>query len=228
MANFYCSGEYAARNPLWHQEHSQWKADKVRQMLEKHSIRPVRLAEVGCGAGGILESLHLRLVPKPVCVGYEISPQAFSMAQKREAPGLQYRLGSPSLDDDQFDVLIAMDVLEHVEDYLGFVRSLQPLACWTILHIPLDLSVVSLAKPINLHMAREQVGHLHYFTCETALATVERAGLKVKDWMYTSVELDQGVYGQKRLHALRKILFAWNPDIAVRWLGGFSVLVLAE
>jgi hypothetical protein len=228
MPDLYSSGEYAARNPQWHQEHSQWKAKQVRRMLEKHSIRPTRLAEVGCGAGGILECLHRQLAPQPDCVGYEISPQAFSMAQRREAKGLHYHHGAPGPDDDPFDVVLAMDVFEHVEDYLGFIRGLQPLAKWKVFHIPLDLSVVSVARPIYLKMALEQVGHLHYFTRETALASLEQAGLKVRDWFFTSVELDQGAHGRKRLQVLRKLLYARNADLAALWLGGFSLLVLAE
>jgi len=228
MSDLYSSGEYAARNPQWHQEHSQWKAMQVRRMLEKHSLQPSRLVEVGCGAGGILECLHRQLVPQPDCVGYEISPQAFSMAQSKEARGLQYHCGTPGPDVDCFDVVLAMDVFEHVEDYLGFIRGLQFLARWKIFHIPLDLSVLSVAKPIYLTMAREQVGHLHYFTRETALSSLEQAGLKVRDWFFTSVELDQGVHGRKRLQALRRLLFVRNADFAARWLGGFSLLVLAE
>jgi 2-polyprenyl-3-methyl-5-hydroxy-6-metoxy-1,4-benzoquinol methylase len=228
MPDLYSSGDYAARNPQWHQEHSQWKANQVRRMLEMHGIRPIRLAEVGCGAGGILECLHRQLVPQPDCVGYEISPQAFSMAQRREAKGLHYHHGAPGPEFDPFDVVLAMDVFEHVEDYLGFIRGLQPLAKWKIFHIPLDLSVVSVARPIYLKMALEQVGHLHYFTRETALASLEQAGLRVKDWFFTSVELDQGAHGRKRLQVLRKLLYDRNADLAARWLGGFSLLVIAE
>ena len=228
MSDLYSSGEYASRNPQWHQEHSQWKAMQVRRMMEKYNIRPKRLAEVGCGAGGILENLHRQLEPQPDCVGYEISPQAFSMAQQREANGLHYHYGAPGPEVDPYDVLLAMDVFEHVEDYLGFIRDLQPLATWKIFHIPLDLSVLSVAKPLYLKLALEQVGHLHYFTRETALASLELAGLKVRDWFFTSVELDQGVHGRKRLQVLRKFLFSKNADLAARWLGGFSLLVLAE
>jgi SAM-dependent methyltransferase len=227
-SSLYTSGEYATKNPDWHLEHSPWKALQVRRMLEKHNLEPGRIAEVGCGAGGILEALRGELEPHPDCVGYEISPQAFELARKREAEGLQFRLGTPGTDDGAFDLVLAMDVLEHVEDYLGFIRSLEPLAPWKILHIPLDLSVVSLAKPIYLKMAREHVGHLHYFTLETALASVEHAGLKVKDWFFTSVELDQGVSGQKRLQVFRRWLYKKRPQAAARWLGGFSVMVLAE
>ena len=228
MSDLYASGQYAVQNPDWHQEHSNWKAMQVKRMLLQHNIQPARLAEVGCGAGGILESLHHTLVPQPYCVGYEISPQAFSMAQRREAEGIHYCLGGPPHDVSPFDVILAMDVFEHVEDYLGFIRKLQPLAQWKIFHIPLDLSVVSVARPFYLKMALEQVGHLHYFTRETALATLQQAGLLVHDWFYTSVEFDQGVHGRKRLQAFRKILFSKSPDLAARWLGGFSLLVLAE
>jgi hypothetical protein len=227
-ADLYLTGEYAAKNPDWHLEHSPWKAAQVRKMLEKHAIKPDRIAEVGCGAGGILETLQHELDPRPNCVGYEISPQAFEIAKKRETDCLEFHLGTPAPDHGVFDVILAMDVLEHVEDYLGFIRELKPLGRWKILHIPLDLSVVSLAKPIHLQMAREHVGHLHYFTRETALASVEQAGLTVRDWFYTAVELDQGTHGHKRLQALRTWLFGWKPELAVRWLGGFSLMVLAE
>lgn len=228
MHDPYLSGEYASNNPQWHQEHSQWKASQIRRMLAKHEIRPTRIAEVGCGAGGILESLRHELKPKPECIGYEVSPQAFAIAITRRSAGLDYRQGNPIPGDGPFDLIIAMDVIEHVEDYIGFIRNLTSLAPWKIFHVPLDLSVISIARPLYLEMARERVGHIHYFTRETALASICQAGLRISDWFYTSVEFDQGVHGQKRLQGLRKYLFARNADLAARWLGGVSLLVLAQ
>ena len=227
MTNIYSSGQYVANNPTWHQEHSEWKSVQVQRMIQKHGIRPGSIAELGCGAGGILEDLHQQLKPQPTCVGYEISPQAYAMASTRQVTGLQFKLGSPEL-DQSFDLVLAMDVLEHVEDYLGFIRGMKNLGNWKILHVPLDLSMVSLLKPRLLQNARQHVGHLHYFTCETALASLDQAGLSVKDWFYTSVELDNGAFGQKRFHQMRKFLFPRSPDFAVRMLGGFSILVLAK
>jgi len=225
--DIYVSGEYAARNPGWHLEHSDWKARQVLQMLQKHHIEPRLICEVGCGAGGILEALRNRLGSEPQCVGYDVSPQAIELAREKQCDGVRFRLGTPAAEDGPFDLVMAMDVLEHVEDYLGFIRNLKPLAPWTVLHIPLDLSAVSLMRPMYLQMAREHVGHLHYFTLETALASVRHGGFEVKDWFYTSVELEQGTHGRKRLQTLRRWLFRWKPAWAVRWLGGFSVLVLA-
>jgi truncated hemoglobin YjbI len=228
MTDLYSSREYLDKNPQWHQEHSSWKAQQICCMLRRHGVSPLSLIEVGCGAGAVLQALHGQLSPVPHCIGYEISPHAFALARTREVPGLQFRLGSPQMDHPLCDLLLAIDVFEHVEDYLGFLRSLQPLAHWKIFHIPLDLSVVSLAKPFYLRMARDKVGHLHYFTRETALASLEQAGLHIVDWFYTSVEFDQGVHGRKRLQSIRKLLFRFYPDLAVRWLGGFSIMVLAN
>ena len=228
MSSLYTSGEYAAKNPSWHQEHSDWKAAQVRRMLAKHELKPKRIAEVGCGAGGILEALRAKLDPPPDCTGYEISPQALNLAKPREEPGLPFVLGSTDPAGGPYELVLAMDVLEHVEDYLGFVRSLKQIARWQILHIPLDLSIVSLMKPAILQMARKHVGHLHYFCLETALASVEQADLQVRDFFLTSVELDEGGPGKRRLDLIRRCLRRCNERLAARWLGGFSVLLLTE
>lgn len=228
MTNIYSSGEYFEKNPGWHQDHSQWKSVLVKRMLQKHCIFPNRIAEIGCGAGGILEDLFLTVHPQPFCLGYEISPQAYALATKRQVNGLEFRLGSPPPDIQSFDVVLAMDVLEHVENYLGFIRELKPLGTWKIFHIPLDLSIISMYRPSYLEQARVGVGHIHYFTRETALASLVQAGLVVKDWFYTSVDLEIGGHGQKRLKLLRKFLFQRNPDLCSRLLGDLSILVLAE
>jgi len=228
MSNIYSSGEYFEKNPGWHQEHSHWKSAQVMRMLHKHGIQPSRIAEVGCGAGAILEHLFLTIRPQPYCLGYEVSPQAYELASQRKANGLEFQLGSPSLNTQPFDLVLAMDVLEHVDDYLGFIHNMKALGTFKILHIPLDLSVISIYRPSYLRNARTSVGHLHYFTRETALASLEQAGLIVMDWFFTSVELDIGIQGQKRLNILRKFLFSRNPDLGSRILGGFSLLVLAE
>jgi hypothetical protein len=228
MNEMYTSGEYASKNPNWHLEHSPFKATQVSKMLAKHAIKPRRLMEVGCGVGGILEELRNRLDPKPECVGYDVSPQAIEFAAKREGEGLKFFLGTPDPKAGRFDVALAMDVAEHVEDYLAFIRGLKELAEWKILHIPMDLSMLSVARPSYLSLARQHVGHLHYFTLETALASVEQAGLEVKDWFLTSVELEQGAPGQKRLQFVRRMMNSWKPELTARILGGYSVLVLCK
>jgi len=152
MSDIYSSGEYIAKNPGWHQEHAHWKSSQVRNMFSRHGLKPMRIIELGCGTGGVLNDLYHQLNPQPYCLGYDISPHAYAVAQQREATGLKFELGKPPAVLPLFDAVLAMDVMEHVDDYLGFICDLKNLATWKILHIPLDLSVVSLLRPFTLKM----------------------------------------------------------------------------
>src|SRR3974390_3184813 len=54
----YKSGDYLANNPTWDEEDSAWKAGQVLKMLDRNHLAPKSIVDVGCGAGGILASLH--------------------------------------------------------------------------------------------------------------------------------------------------------------------------
>jgi hypothetical protein len=121
-------------------------------------------------------------------------------------------------------------VFEHVEDYLGFLRQMRPIAEFKVFHIPLDLSVQTVLRGAPLRRVREIVGHLHYFTKETALASLVHAGYSVMDFRYTAHALELPNRGWKAAVGRwpRKALSALNPDLNVRIMGGYSLLVLAQ
>jgi hypothetical protein len=77
---------------------------------------------------------------------------------------------------------------------------------------------------------RESVGHLHYFLKDTALATLKYCGYSVMDSFYTAwdIEWTDLSLGGRLLKLPRKFMFKVNADIAVRILGGYSLLVLAR
>ena len=61
---------------------------------------------------------------------------------------------------------------------------------------------------------------------------VHRCGLEVVDWFYTLSELELN-YGRhnfngKVVNTFRKALYTVNPELAVKSVGGFSLLVLAK
>jgi hypothetical protein len=133
-------------------------------------------------------------------------------------------------EDRVFDVALALDVLEHVEDYLGFLRGLKRKAAHTVLHIPLDLCVqwALLSRPF-LHV-RSSVGHLHYLNKDTAFATLKDTGFEVVDWFYTGVvtEFPSRDWKGEVMRRARQALFSVHRDLTVRILGGYSMLVLAR
>ena len=176
----YTGGEYAERHPTWHIEDSPWKADQIARMVELHGLAPRKVVEVGCGAGEVLRQVHERLPEVTECVGYEISPQAFEMTKERAAPGMRFELADfAESEESDVDLLLVIDVIEHVEDYLGFLRSLQGRARHTILHVPLDLSIEWMLRVSPLVNERRTMGHIHYFTKEITLEALRDTGYEV-------------------------------------------------
>jgi len=228
--SMYRTGAYLERNPTYHVEDSAWKADQILRMLEKHDLRPRSICEVGCGAGEILKQLQSRLTAATQFVGYEISPQAYALCRERENERLRFFCEDLlATETVAFDLLLCLDVFEHVEDYLGFLRGLRDKAEHKIFHIPLDLSVQWVWRNRPIMREREQAGHLHYFTKETALATLQDAGYEVIDWFYTPGAIANPRSVKAKLASLpRRLLSVVNQDLVVRILGGYSLLVLAK
>lgn len=225
----YTGGEYAQRNPGWHAEDSIWKARQVMKMLARHRLAPRTVCEVGCGVGEVLNTLQAHVDPPARFWGYEISPQAHERSRTRETERLRFVLADFLKEEHRFyDLLLCLDVMEHVDDYLGFLRGLVPRSKHAIFHIPLDLSVSSVLRMNPILRAREEVGHLHYFSKDTALESLRYAGYDVLDWFYTASGIDQAKTLRSRLAAWpRRALVRIRPDFGVRLLGGFSLLVLA-
>lgn len=230
--DIYTDGEYLRRNPTWDEEDSPWKAEQISRMISRNNLSYRSVCEVGCGAGAILQQLSLLLPKDVVFDGYEISPQAYEMAKQKQEERLRFHLKDLMADEgDTYDILLVIDVFEHVPDYIGFIRGCSSKAKYKIYHIPLDVHVSSVLRS-SLTNARDSVGHLHYFTAETALATVKDSGQKILDVCYT----DGGIALQK-LHPStkrtlanipRRILSKFSVPLTARLLGGYSLLVLAE
>jgi SAM-dependent methyltransferase len=227
----YVNGEYLSQNPTWHIEDSPWKAEQILRMLDNHEIVPRTVCEVGCGAGEILRQLQLCMPDDCELFGYDISPQAYEMAMTRENDRLHFRLGDLTCDlDERFDLLLVMDVIEHLDDYYGFLRKLRSHGEYKIFHIPLELSAYTVLRSYPILEMRESVGHIHHFSKDTALAALRETGYEVLDWFYPRVDTRFGKLPikQKLLWALRGVLGRLCPEFTVRLLGGRSLLVLAR
>jgi 2-polyprenyl-3-methyl-5-hydroxy-6-metoxy-1,4-benzoquinol methylase len=223
------NGAYLKNNPTWHVEDSPWKAKQISKMLIRNPIKPKSIAEIGCGAGEILNQLYGSMPDDVRFTGYDISVDAISLAKLREKERLQFKQENFLETNERFDLLLMMDVLEHVDDYLGFLRLCKGKAKNTIFHIPLDISAQGILRN-TLMDARNSVGHLHYFTKETAIATLIDAGFEIVDFFYTAGSFDlPGKSLKSRIAVLpRKLMFKANQDFAAKLLGGFSLLVLAK
>jgi SAM-dependent methyltransferase len=225
----YLDGEYLAKNPGWHVEESPWKARQILRMLRKNRLSPRTICDVGCGTGEVLKQLQQNMDSDCIFSGYEVSPQAFELAKSRANEKLHFRLVDFLEEEGNFDVILVLDVIEHLEDYFTFLRRLKARSRYKIFHIPLDLSMQTVFRKKALLKRRDLYAHVHYFTKETALQTLVDTGYEVLDYFYTPRSIDFGSEaGEKLLRLPRKVCFAINRDFATRLLGGFSLLVLAK
>ena len=229
-STIYSDGTYLRNNPDWHADDSAWKANHIASMLRRHAIVPHTVCEVGCGAGEILRALSTRLGADTRFFGYDISPSAFAICSQKASERLIFRLANLLETDEHYDVAMAIDVFEHVEDYFGFLRALRTKADYKVFHIPLELSAQEVMRARPLIEARRKVGHIHHFSKDTALATLEDCGYEVIDHFYTSgrTELPGQGWKAQLLKWPRTALFRMSPDATVRILGGYSLMVLAR
>lgn len=225
----YVDGRYQAEHSDWHEEDAPWKAAQVYAMIVDHGLTPRSICDIGCGTAGVLANLATHLQPDVQLVGLEPAEGAVGLAGDRRG-----RIDIRTIDArecrDRFDLALMLDVFEHIEDYLGFLRAVQALAGNFIFNIPLDMSVQTVLRMSPLLTVREVTGHLHYFSEETALATLADTGFEVVDRRLTraGIELPRRSIATRAAALPRAAFSRFSPHMAARVLGGSSLLVLAQ
>jgi SAM-dependent methyltransferase len=226
----YESGEYLAKNPTWDEEDSEWKATHVLKMFDRNHLAPTSVVEVGCGAGGVLASLHDAL-PEVDYSGFEIAPDASRFWEKHKAKTINFFIGDFLHEKIRhYDVLLLLDVIEHIPDPFEFLSRLIGQADYYVFHVPLDLSAMSVARESPLLLVRQKVGHIHYFTKGLALALIQESGFQVVDWFYTGASFNapQASWQSRLARLPRRLAYAIDRDWGVRLLGGDTLMVLAK
>jgi SAM-dependent methyltransferase len=226
----YISDDYVNKNPTWDLEDSPWKASLVTRVLRDKGISPVSICDVGCGAGRVL--LELRSAyPDAELFGFDIAPAAERFWREPESAGARLTVGDfLALNNRTYDVLLILDVLEHLGDPRAFLMGIRGAARHYVLHIPLDLSALSVAREQPLLTVRRKVGHIHYFTKNLALSLIEESGFRVTRWGYTGAafKAPQRTWKTRLAMAPRWVAQRYDKDWAVRALGGETLIVLAE
>jgi SAM-dependent methyltransferase len=240
---WYTGDHYLKQHPAWHINEATWKAGQVLHMIQRNGLDPRSVVDIGCGAGGVLVALQPQLHPDAVLKGYDIAPAAIAMAKAFENERLSFDVGDASkMDDLRSDMILVLDVLEHIEDMYSFLRAIKPKSSFKILHIGLNLSVQKVLRGKTL-VTRQQEGEIHQFTKDLALQLFHDIGYEIRDYFYTGMAVDlNDARGRLRdggknlpvdlrnvvLRGPRRILFRIHPDFAVRLLGGYHLMVLAE
>ena len=230
--DIYVNGEYFNNNPDWDIADARWKTDVIVDLLKRNKLNPKQVIEVGCGAGENLVELLKKDNGIEKLTGYDISPQAINLAAKKVTDKISFfNEDITGKENMHADLMLAIDVVEHVDDYYGFLRKLKTKSDWFVFHIPLDLSCRTVMKPHVLLQQRQSVGHIHYYSKEMVEWALLDTGYEIIDWEYTKPVVDvQPANSVKRFvkKILRNFSFAINKDWSAKKWGGYSMMILAK
>ncbi|WOF15397.1 class I SAM-dependent methyltransferase [Methanoplanus sp. FWC-SCC4] len=227
----YINGEYLKDNPTWDTEDSQWKAEQILKIIKRNNLQPKFICEVGCGAGEILKILQNKLNDNCEYTGYEISPQAYNICKEKENNHLKFELKDFLLEKNkQYDIIMLIDLIEHLEDYFTYLRIIKPQSEYKILHVPLEFFALSALYQSFILNQRKKVGHLHYFTKDIVIQTLTDLNYEIVDYFYTpgySLGHDYGLK-DRLINIPRKYMYPINKDLTVKLFGGYSLMVLVR
>lgn len=227
----YTSNDYLRQNPSWGMEDSPWKTAFVADMLRQLKLKPdLSICEVGCGAGGVLRGLR-ELYPHAELHGYDIAPDAAGFWPEHASADIKFQTGDFfTLNRRKYDVVLLLDVIEHIENPFSFLSELRHAADCHIFHIPLDLCAAGVLREAPLIKARKKTGHIHYFTKNLALMLLEECGYNIIDWKYSGAAFNTPQKNWKVMLAAlpRRLAYMLNKEWGVRALGGETLFVLTR
>jgi hypothetical protein len=229
--HLYTSENYLKQNPDWHAGVAPVKVAQILHMLARTGITPRTIGDIGCGVGEILGQLQTQMNSACTFWGYDIAPHAIALASMKANDRLHFTLANVPQDDAFFDLILLIDMIEHVENCFSLLRLVHTKSSYIMIQFSLDLTVGALLRPqtlLGFRSTHGHVGHLHYFTKNIALALLEDLGYEIIDAMYTPEPVPPTDLIGKALSLLRTGIFVVNKDLAVRLLGGYKLLVLAK
>jgi SAM-dependent methyltransferase len=146
--NIYTSGEYLQNNPTLDVEDTPWKLEKILPALDnfvKDSIvKDITLLDVGGGAGLILKGVSDYLRERNINVkkySLDLSKEMLQI-QKENNPDmitlLEGGIEKTSFRDKGIDLVLMVDVLEHVSDPVAALKELNRISKYVIFKVPLE------------------------------------------------------------------------------------------
>jgi hypothetical protein len=226
----YSTDDYLKKNPTWDIEDSPWKAKNVLRLISSIDLKPSSICEVGCGAGAILAELRPHFQGTEI-FGFDIAPDAAAFWNDYTNKNIKFYLGDFfELNVRRYDVLLLLDVIEHLQNPFEFLSRLRDFADYFIFHIPLDLSAITVLREMPLLHARNKVGHVYYFTKQIAISLIKECNYDILKCQYTGASMNapNRSLKTKLANIPRSVVGYFNKDWSVRLFGGETLMVLAK
>jgi 2-polyprenyl-3-methyl-5-hydroxy-6-metoxy-1,4-benzoquinol methylase len=147
--------------------HRHTREDLVRVVSRLGGVRTI--LDVGCGSGDNLAGLAA--LKRYDLAGTDISKEALQLAQQRvpSARLLELNVEHDAL-SEQFDLVVSVQVLEHIEDDVRAIRNIAAMSSRYVF----TSTIAGRMRP-----SERAIGHVRNYTRDELTRKLERAGLKV-------------------------------------------------
>jgi SAM-dependent methyltransferase len=138
--------------------------------------------DIGCGRGDFLRHVH-RNRPDVQLTGIDYSPNQDEIIRFLQGDAFELDIR------DRFDVVVSLNVIEHVSDCVAFADRLRELtkpggtiAIMTVNESSILYGMARIGRLFGVPLAFDRLysrHHLHHFTCASLLRLLESRGLKL-------------------------------------------------
>lgn len=186
--------------------------DKISIVSRMLTTKSGSVLDVGFGNGDLLEKVSSNTNLK--LYGIEISDYALKKVKKRVKGTLKKgRITKIPFNKEKFDVVVALDVLEHIPPSKTFgalqeLKRVMRRGGTLIVSVPLNEGL-----PEMLGNNENPNGHVRIYTLELIKAELEIAGFKVKKEEYLSAF--QSYYAVKNLLNQTILKNHWQPNLVI-------------
>jgi len=202
----------------WYTGRRKILASFVEDICRRVTDRRPRILDVGCGTGANL----LMLSQYGDAEGVDVSEDALAFCRER---GLEnVKLGAAEqlpYDDDTFDLVTALDVVEHLDDDLAGLREmgrvLRP-GGRVLLFVPTFMFLWGLQDDVSNHRRRYRMPELG--------RVLEQAGFEIERTTYANITFFMPILAMRKLMRLTGIKAESENNINVSALNGVLARML--
>lgn len=165
----------------------------VSALIDRYAARPRRILDAGCGTGYTASQLAAR----GEVHAFDSAPEAVKYAGARGISARQGELTAIPYDDGLFDLVTALDVLEHVDDdrvALGELRRVLRPGGILVLTVPAYRFLWSPHDEVNRHKRR--------YTAKELREKAEACGFEVLKLSYYNALLFPAIFALRVLRSL--------------------------
>ena len=196
----------------WHTARRKIIASFVEDICRRVTDRRPRILDVGCGTGANL----LMLSKYGDAEGVDVSEDALAFCRER---GLEnVKLGAAEqlpYDDDTFDLVTALDVVEHLDDDLAGLREMRRVlrpGGRVLLFVPTFMFLWGLQDDVSNHRRRYRMPELG--------RVLKQAGFEIERTTYANITFFMPILAMRKLMRLTGIKAESENNINVSAFNG--------